>query len=172
MKRVFRIFILAIIVLSIVFTAVSCAGREKPLRLHIRANGNGEEDQTVKLKVRDEVVAFLTPLLSEAKSVEEAKTIIEENSLRLEALCRATLEKNGFFYGAEVVVGEEYFPSRNYGDLTLESGVYEAVIINLGSGKGNNWWCVAYPPLCFGEEAEYRSRILDFINSRRGNDKN
>lgn len=166
MKRIFRLFLLATIIFVVLINTVSCA-REKPLRLHIRANSNLTCDQDVKLSVRDEVIKYLTPILKNARSVNEAKTLIKENSSAVEKLCDETLREHGFFYGAELKIDEEYFPSRTYGELTLEAGVYEAVIINLGSGEGNNWWCVAYPPLCFGtdeKDIEYRSAIFDWIS--------
>ncbi|MBO7390523.1 MAG: stage II sporulation protein R, partial [Clostridia bacterium] len=76
----------------------------------------------------------------------------------------------GYDYGCRVRLGRESFPTRTYGDLTLKEGVYDAVIVELGSGEGKNWWCVAYPPLCFiaaeetgKEEVEYRSWIADLF---------
>lgn len=150
-----------------VFGMAGCSSEEQPLRLHIRANSNLEADQRVKLMVRDEVVGFLSPLLQDAKCVADAKKIIKNNTDKIEKLCNDTLKSKGFFYGAKLQIKEEYFPTRNYGNLTLEGGIYDAVIINLGEGKGDNWWCVAYPPLCFGEsdDIEYRSKIWDLIDS-------
>jgi len=172
MKRKFEILLFIAILMLFVLSLAACGTEgERPLRLHIRANSNAEIDQNVKLTVRDEVVKFLTPLLKDADSEAEAKKIIGTNSEKLRILCEKTLNNRGFFYGAEVKICEEYFPTRSYGEVTLEAGVYDAVIINLGSGEGNNWWCVAYPPLCFGGETddiEYCSKIWDLINSRSG----
>ena len=171
MKKIFRIFLLTVAAFFVLLNAVACGETEKPLRLHIRADGNEKEAQDVKLKVRDETVKFLTPLLSSAKSIDEAKEIFVKNADVIEKLCDETLKRNGFNYGAKVLIGREYFPSRSYGGKVYRDGYYDAVIINLGSGKGDNWWCVAYPPLCFDSDAgEYRSAIWDYFNSRRNND--
>lgn len=140
------------------------------LRIHIRANSNSDADQQVKLSVRDEVVKFLSPLLREKKSVEEAKKTVINNKDKIEALSDRVLEKNGFTYKCVCSVKREVFPTRSYGDITLSSGEYDAVIINLGEGSGDNWWCVAYPPLCFvGEgdgEISYRSFLLEWWKRR------
>lgn len=171
MKKIFRMFLLATAAFFVLINAVACGETEKPLRLHIRADSNETEAQEVKLKVRDEAIKFLTPLLSSAKSIDEAKEIFVKNAGKIKNLCDETLQKYGFNYGAEVLIGREYFPSRSYGGKVYRDGYYDAVIINLGSGKGDNWWCVAYPPLCFdADEGEYRSAILDYFNSRRYDD--
>ncbi len=171
MKKIFRIFLLTVAAFLVFTNAVACGETEKPLRLHIRADSNGTEAQEVKLKVRDETVKFITPLLSSAKNIDEAKKIFIKNADGIEKLCDETLKEYGVNYGAEVLIGREYFPSRSYGGKVYRDGYYDAVIINLGSGKGDNWWCVAYPPLCFdSDEREYRSAIWDYFNSRRNND--
>ena len=85
----------------------------------------------------------------------------------LDAARRELLEETGYFYGASAEIREENFPTRVYGDLTLAEGVYDALIIELGTGTGDNWWCVLYPPLCFtssSQDVEYRSIILDIIS--------
>ena len=94
-----------------------------------------------------------------------ALKVVEENTDALEELSRRVLEENGFFYGATVRLAREEFPARTYGSITLPDGVYDALIIELGSGKGDNWWCVAFPPLCFvsapGGDFAYKSIIAE-----------
>ena len=143
------------------------------LRIHIRANSNSNIDQTVKYKVKEAVVEYLTPLVVGASSANEAMKIVNNNLDGISAVATAVLEKNGFDYGAKAVLKDEYFPTRNYGDLVLENGYYDALIVNLGDGAGENWWCVVYPPLCFvssGEgDIEYKSLIKEIIEKiRRG----
>lgn len=141
------------------------------LRLHIRANSNMAIDQNVKYKVKECVVEFLTPLFANVKSKDEAIKIVETNKQNIKFVCDKTLKENGFLYASKVKVNNEYFPTRTYENVTLESGFYDAVIIELGDAVGDNWWCVMYPPLCFvnnfenNTQIKYKSRILEWLNS-------
>lgn len=137
------------------------------LRIHVRANSNGAEDQEVKYKVKDAVVDFLTPYCAQCTDKATAIEIISGITVKIEDVCEEVLRENGMGYGAKAEVRTEYFPTRVYGDLTLEDGIYDALIIELGEGSGDNWWCVIYPPLCFtsgSADVEYRSLILDIIS--------
>ena len=135
------------------------------LRMHIRADSNEESAQKVKYKVRDEVVAYLTPLVADYQTSAQAMQSIENNLTAIERVATAALSSNGFSYGAYASVKTERFPTRVYGEYTLPSGEYSALIIELGSGKGDNWWCVVYPPLCFTATPNvvYKSKILEII---------
>lgn len=178
-NKIFAIFLL--IVLLTVFAVCGCATASSEdnsefLRLHIRADSNLEADQAVKLKVRDAVIEYLTPRLAEATCAKDAEIVISESLDELTELSERILRDNGFRYGAKALIKTEKFPTKSYGDIVLESGYYRAVIINLGSGKGDNWWCVAYPPLCFiGEESagvvKYESLIKKIIEKWRKNGK-
>lgn len=144
------------------------------LRIHIRANSNDEEDQKIKLLVRDEIIAYLTPLLAEVSTKEQATNIINENLDIISLRASNILYENGFFYGANALIKEEEFPTRKYENLVLEKGTYDALIINLGMGEGDNWWCVAFPPLCFvpseGKNIKYKSKILEIIENAKNKD--
>ena len=110
------------------------------LRVHIRANSNRAEDQAI-----EKIGANL-----------DGATRVAE----------ATLKKYGYTYGARASIREEEFPTRIYKDTTLAAGVYDALILELGTGEGDNWWCVVYPPLCFGGgncKIEYKSKISEII---------
>jgi stage II sporulation protein R len=136
------------------------------LRVHIRANSNRAEDQEVKYKVRDEVVSYLTPIVAECTTKEEAIEKIGANLDGATRVAEATLKKYGYTYGARASIREEEFPTRIYKDTTLAAGVYDALILELGTGEGDNWWCVVYPPLCFGGgncKIEYKSKISEII---------
>ena len=142
------------------------------IRFHVRADSNESEAQEVKLKVRDAVVAYLTVEAKGVGSRDEMKRKILENIPKIEEIANGVLKENGFTYLSTARLAVESFPEKSYGDLTLEKGDYEALIIELGSGKGNNWWCVAYPPLCFiaaedngTDGVEYRSIIADFFKN-------
>lgn len=135
------------------------------LRLHIRANSNSEIDQKVKYKIKDVLVEFLSPYLFNVESKERAIEVVNAHSLVLQNECVNILNSSGFNYSVNIKISNEYFPTRTYSNTTLESGYYDAVIVELGEAKGDNWWCVMYPPLCFVNKNEnaiqikYESRI-------------
>ena len=169
------------IFLGLGFLAVGLFGfkAEKPtldmsdfLRVHIRANSNSEIDQTLKYEVKNKVVETLTPLLANAETKAQAIEIVGRNIPLIESVSSKVLEENKFFYGATAEVKQEYFPTRSYDGHVLEAGEYDALILNLGQGKGDNWWCVVYPPLCFvgGENngatgLTYKSKLQEIINN-------
>ena len=141
------------------------------LRIHIRANSNSSVDQEVKYKVKDEIVKTLTPILSDARTKEEAINLVNQNMEIITNVADGVLRANNFSYSSKAEIREEYFPTRSYEGFTLQSDVYDALILELGSGKGDNWWCVVYPPMCFvptdvgGKNVEYRSKILEIIKN-------
>ena len=167
MKKIF--LTIMILVMSLVMFA-GCNKNDDVLRIHIRANSNLSADQEVKLCVRDKVVEYITPLIAECGSAEEVKSALMENLDNIKMVANNVLMENGFEYGASADINNEYFPSRDYGGVTFGADYYDALIIRLGSGNGDNWWCVAYPPLCFvGENTEsnsvrYRSKLIELIN--------
>lgn len=122
---------------------------QKIIRFHVRANSDSREDQKIKLKVRDEVGAFLEPKLQGAKNKEDCRRIIEENMEQLVELSDKVLKKNKADYVSRARITWTKFPEKTYGDYTFPKGEYEALQIELGSGAGHNWWCVLYPNMCF-----------------------
>lgn len=170
-----RYFIIAIsiiaIVLIFVFTPLTGSSSEiEYLRIHIRANSNSVEDQTVKYRVKEEVVDALIPLLSEIDSFKQAKTTIEQNYSLIENVANNVLKQEGFTYKSNAKIENEYFPTRSYENITLEEGYYDALILELGSGEGDNWWCIVFPAFCFTKSQKsdnivYISRIWDIIKS-------
>ena len=167
---------LSLLIFLLIFTLGACSvqstANTKPeyLRIHIRANSNAEIDQTIKYQVKSAVVEYLTPLVSEMKSKSDAINKINDHLNDINQVCDKTLENNGFNYKATAKINNEKFPTRNYGNFTLQSGYYDALIIELGEGIGDNWWCVVYPPLCFTGTGEtvYKSKIIDIINKFKG----
>ena len=121
----------------------------KILRFHILANSDSEEDQAVKIKVRDALGKMMGPKLADSKNLEETKKIVSENMDEIVALAEKTLEDNGYTYGATAELAHVQFPEKNYGDYTFPAGEYEALEVTLGKGGGHNWWCVLYPNMCF-----------------------
>ena len=140
------------------------------LRLHIRANSNSEIDQNIKYEIKDELVEFLTPYFCNVTSKNEAIEIVNNLKEKMSEICVDVLRKNGFNYSANVKINNEYFPTRTYSNTTLESGYYDAVIVELGEAVGDNWWCVMYPPLCFitrenQTEITFKSKIVEWFKS-------
>ncbi|MBQ9714072.1 MAG: stage II sporulation protein R [Clostridia bacterium] len=138
------------------------------LRIHIRADSNENEAQAVKYRVRDEVVAYLTPLVAEYATKEEAMQGIALHLTEIARVATALLRKYGFSYGASAALEETEFPTRVYEGYTLPAGEYSALMIRLGRGEGDNWWCVAYPPLCFTggkTDVRYKSKIMEIIKN-------
>lgn len=175
MKKILIVIALVLTVAATVFI-VKVSSVEKTeayadfLRIHVRANSNSAEDQQVKYEVKDEVVKFITPFVKECVDKERAIEVMNELLPEIEKVCDKALRERGYTYGARAQIRDEKFPTRVYGDLTLDEGVYDALIIELGSGTGDNWWCVIYPPLCFtsaSADVEYRSIIADIINKFR-----
>ena len=130
--------------------SVALAGDNLPFRLHIVANSDNAADQTLKLQVRDAVVAYLTPLLADVETPEAAQAVVLENIPQLEQLAAGIAADFG--YGAYAEVGRFDFPAKRYGQVFMPSGEYPALRLVLGEGAGHNWWCVLYPPLCFVDE--------------------
>lgn len=149
---------------------VDTAPNSQYLRIHIRANSNDQCDQDVKYKVKQAVVDYLTPYLANATSKEQAVDIVSTNARDIESVCDVVLRANGFDYGSNACIRSEFFPVRSYLDFTLDEGYYDALIVNLGTGSGDNWWCVVYPPLCFVNETSaknftYKSKLYEIIKN-------
>ena len=158
-------------ILIIVLLIVCFAGKGENkvqteyLRIHIRANSNSEKDQSIKYEIKDMVVAYFTPMVENVTTKAEAQSIFEKEKYNVNRLIDGFLTSKGFSYKANTVIRNELFPTRVYENVTLEAGYYDAVIIELGEAKGDNWWCVVYPPLCFTKEnVTYKSYIIDLIN--------
>lgn len=172
MKKLCIIFGLLIIIILTAAVGLVNGGAEEIypseyLRIHIRANSNSDKDQSVKYKVRDSVVEYLTPLLSECGSLSAALSAVDGALGGIEESAEDVLKSEGFLYSAKAEVRKEDFPTRVYEGVTLPAGEYTALIIELGAAEGDNWWCVAYPPLCFtgGDNIVYKSKIAEIISA-------
>lgn len=117
-------------------------------RLHILANSDSEADQTLKLKVRDAVLAEVPELFGDCQSKSEAEAAAAQNMPQILETAKRTLSENGCEYGVSAEICEMYFDDRTYGDIVMPSGNYSALRITIGDAKGKNWWCVMFPSLC------------------------
>ncbi|MEG2083278.1 MAG: stage II sporulation protein R [Oscillospiraceae bacterium] len=122
--------------------------RDDTLRLHIVANSDSFEDQSVKLKVRDAVLTQTSDEFWGAADINQAQNQIERGIQKIERVASNTLVSNGISYDAHAKITRMYFDKRTYGKVTLPAGIYTALRIELGQAAGKNWWCVVYPSLC------------------------
>lgn len=118
-------------------------------RLHVIANSDSSEDQSLKLKVRDNLLEYMNSISSECKTKTEAIKLAEENIDIFKQIAQKTVMENGYNYPINISIGNFYFPTKFYGDISLPSGYYDALKVEIGEAKGKNWWCVMFPSLCF-----------------------
>lgn len=118
-------------------------------RLHVIANSDTDVDQNLKYIVRDNVLEFVNTLSNEVDSKEDIIKIVTKDLSKIQEIAQQTVFDNGFNYNVNVEVGNFAFPTKKYGDITLPPGYYDALRIEIGEAKGQNWWCVMFPPLCF-----------------------
>lgn len=169
-KNLFIILILFFIIFSVALFLPEQKDYDY-LRIHIRANSNLTIDQNVKYQVKDELVKFLAPHFANVSSKNDAINIVNKLKNNMENICNNKLKENNFNYFAKIKVNNEYFPTRTYNNTTLEAGYYDAVIVELGEAKGDNWWCIMYPPLCFVNKNEnsiqikYKSKIVEWVKN-------
>jgi stage II sporulation protein R len=119
------------------------------IRLHVVADSDSEEDQSLKLRVRDAVIGYMEELIRPSRSVEETNRLLELNMESIKTLAEQEVRKAGKDCEVSAVLGEFPFPTKIYGDIALPAGYYRALKIVIGEGEGANWWCVLFPPLCF-----------------------
>ena len=122
---------------------------QEVLRFHVLANSDSEEDQKLKLQVRDAVLTYMEENMPEEDSADAAKEWARAHTDELEAVSRRTVEAAGAKYPVSAAVTTCWFPDKSYGDITFPAGNYEALRIEIGAAEGHNWWCVLYPGLCF-----------------------
>ena len=130
-------------------TAVSNDLSEAVFRLHVIANSDSDEDQSLKLKVRDNLLEYMNTICSNCSTKQEAISIANEHKDDFQKIAEKTIIENGFSYSVKININNFYFPTKNYGDISLPAGFYDALRVEIGDAKGKNWWCVMFPSLCF-----------------------
>ena len=156
-KRLFA-FALCLILLIGVLSFLPVHGEsqlyQSVVRLHVLANSDSDEDQNLKLIVRDKVLEKATSLLSECNSQKEAQTIIESNLYVFESVAQSTVISEGYEYEVSIKLSDEEYPTKSYESCCFPSGNYLSLQILIGEAKGQNWWCVLFPPLCLSAASE------------------
>lgn len=159
------------LVVSIIISSVSAFAKDldgisdNVLRLHILANSDSEEDQALKLKVRDAILAETSELFAECNSRLEVEQVALDNMDRIQAIAEKVIKENGYDYPVKCEITYMKFDDRTYDDLTLPGGYYDAVRITIGEAKGHNWWCVMYPQFCIAPSIDKKS--LDILENTK-----
>ena len=154
--KIGKIFVILILLsLFILISAISYVDAvsnniaDSVFRLHVIANSDSKEDQELKLKVRDELLSYMNIISKDSTSKQEAMQIANEHKEEFTQIAEKVIKENGYNYTVNVQVGKADFPTKYYGDITLPAGTYDALKVQIGEAKGQNWWCVMFPPLCF-----------------------
>ena len=152
-KKITLIFIFLIIYIIICaisyVTAVSETISDSVFRLHVIANSDSEEDQNLKYTVRNELLKYMNSLTKNITSKEDAIQIAKEHEQDFYRIAKETVEQNGYNYDIKIEIGNAFFPTKYYGDISLPAGYYDSLKVEIGNASGQNWWCVMFPPLCF-----------------------
>ena len=133
---------------------------DRVVRLHVLANSDSEEDQALKLLVRDAVLERATALLEQTESRAEAEALLRESLPELETIAEETVRANGYSYAVTAELEDTSFPTKEYDGFSLPAGEYLALRILIGEGAGQNWWCVVFPPLCTAASADVPETAL------------
>lgn len=141
------------------------------IRFHVIANSNTDEDQALKLKVRDKAIEFVSNSLKESNSLEESRKFIIENKSNIESIAKSVIIENGYDYNVTSSLSRENFPDKIYGDVVFPQGEYEAYRILIGEAKGENWWCVMFPPLCFVDGTKDAIDSTEVVEKLEGSNK-
>lgn len=118
------------------------------LRMHILANSDSEEDQKLKLKVRDRLLEYSEDIFGDETDIEDVKHNVSRNLNKIKEIAEKVIEENGFSYDVNCKLVNMEFDERVYDDITMPAGTYDALRVTIGNAEGKNWWCVMYPPLC------------------------
>ncbi len=146
---IFLLFLYVFISAQSYVTAVSENLSDAVFRLHVLANSDSDEDQALKIKVRDSLLEYMNSISSNCTTKAEAISIAESHKEEFQKIAENTIKENGYDYSVKINIGNFYFPTKNYGDISLPAGLYDALRVEIGEAKGQNWWCVMFPSLCF-----------------------
>jgi len=162
------IFIFLITALLMCYSSTMQNGiANKLIRLHIVANSNSPADQALKLKVRDRILKEGKDIFGNLTDINTCRSSLEKELPRLIAAAEEEIHKNGYNYSVSANTGKHTFPMKVYGNFALPSGEYDALKIEIGNAKGENWWCVMFPPLCFINgciDSEYEKTLSESLS--------
>ena len=155
-SKIKRIFVLLILLcLFILVSAISYVDAvsndiaDSVFRLHVIANSDSKEDQELKYKLRDKVLEYMNSIAQNCTSKQEIIELVTTHKDDFQTIAKQVIIDNGYDYNINIYIGEFDFPTKNYGDISFPAGTYDSLRIEIGESKGQNWWCVMFPPLCF-----------------------
>ena len=146
---IFLLFIYTIFCAHSYSNDISAELSNAVFRLHVLANSDSEEDQHLKIKVRDALLSYMNTLSSNCNTKEEAIQIANQHKNEFQTIAENVIVENGYNYPVQIKINNFYFPTKSYGDISLPAGYYDALRVEIGNAKGKNWWCVMFPSLCF-----------------------
>ncbi len=165
MRTLKQLALLVLLFLAFLFFTISSYAKsvssdisDNFFRLHILANSNSEEDQKLKLKVRNEILKYMETLSYDGLQKSDAINLTIDNLENFKEIAINTIKSEGYDYPVNLEIGNFYFPTKEYGNISLPAGYYDALKINIGKAEGNNWWCSLFPPLCF---VDISSGVID-----------
>lgn len=165
MRTLKQLALLVLLFLAFLFFTISSYAKsvssdisDNFFRLHILANSNSEEDQKLKLKVRNEILKYMETLSYDGLQKSDAINLTRDNLENFKEIAINTIKSEGYDYPVNLEIGNFYFPTKEYGNISLPAGYYDALKINIGKAEGNNWWCSLFPPLCF---VDISSGVID-----------
>ena len=169
MKQIIRAaitaFILTVIFSMIPFQANCSDISDEVFRLHILANSDSDKDQSLKLRVRDKVLSHTEALFNSAKSKQEAEQFVSDNIQTIADIAAKEIFDNGYNYSVKVQIVKMHFSTRRYENFTLPAGMYDALRITIGEGRGHNWWCVMFPSLCISSPADSEEKAKEVFSN-------
>lgn len=168
-----KLIVIVVIVLSFAIINKSVSANdilipEEAIRLRVIANSDSTYDQEIKLQVAKKVQDEIYDLLENTDTIDESRTVIKQNIPKIENAVEKVFKEKNYMNTFKVKYGYNYFPEKKYKGVTYKEGDYESLLITLGEGKGKNWWCVLFPPLCLieaeeSDEVEYKFFVQELI---------
>ena len=135
---------------------------DQAIRIRIIGNSNSEYDQEKKEEIRKDIQVYMQDLLKETKNIKEARNIINKNLKNIDKEVDTYLTEINYDKDYSINFGLNYFPQKEYKGIKYNEGLYESLLITLGEGKGNNWWCVLFPPICLLEAEETETNDIEY----------
>ena len=171
-KKIMIIMAIVVVVLVNNVKAKEVIIPDNAIRIRIIANSNSFKDQFIKGQVRDSLQLEINEMLANVKTIEEARSILNKNLKKFDFVVEKVLKRNNVDLNYNINYGMNYFPEKEFKGVNYNEGYYESIVVTLGKGKGNNWWCVLFPPLCLMEseekdmdDIEYKSFIKEKIDA-------
>lgn len=171
MKKIMVVLSILIIICIFNNTSEELIIPDEAIRVRVVANSNSASDQAVKMIVKNVIEKEITEMLMDVDTIDSARSVLKDNLKSIEHTVERILKQNNNDSDYKVNYGYNYFPKKEYKGVVYNEGYYESIVVTLGSGKGDNWWCVLFPPLCLMEsntdnmeEVEYKSFIKELID--------